>query len=401
MGASSRSVAGLGLLAAIAALVAAALAAVLIRVDIGKWSLLGLPLRVTLAALAVAALVTAILWRGRWWRHVLFGVLALILAVGVVAAQVNAHYQYLREVRDLFGHRAANEVSVAGLVRDGKLPPNGKTVELPIPGTKSGFSARPAEVYLPPAWFRDKDRKLPVLYLLHGSPGYPVDWTRGGLADVTADQWAHAHNGIAPIIVMPDINGGLTEDTECVNSPRGNAETYLMEDVRPFVIQRFGTETVPTSWAIGGLSEGGMCGLVLTLRHPEAFRTFVDFGGLSGPRSGEADDPVAAQRDLFAGSKDEFDNHEPAVLLSRKSFPGISGWFEVAHGDGGALASSNKLVPLARTAGIDTCYVVIQGGSHNFGVFAQSFRDSLPWLAARVGLVAKSPTQTALCRQGL
>src|SRR2546426_147887 len=82
-----------------------------------------------------AAFVTAILWRGRWWRHVLFGVLALILAVGVVAGQINAHYQYLREVRDLFGHRAANEVSVAGLVRDGKLPPNGKTVELPIPGT--------------------------------------------------------------------------------------------------------------------------------------------------------------------------------------------------------------------------------------------------------------------------
>jgi S-formylglutathione hydrolase FrmB len=389
---------GLGLRIGIAAILVIALATVVIRVDIGSWSLLSLTLRVGVAVAAIVAFVTAILWRGRWWRHVLFGVIAFALTVGVVALQVNAHYRYLPQVKDLFGHRAATEASAEGAVRDGKLPPTGKTIELEIPGTKSGFKARPAEIYLPPAWFRDTDRKLPVLYLMHGSPGYPVDWTRGGLADVTADQWAHAHNGIAPIIVMPDINGGLTEDTECVDSSRGNAETYLTQDVRQFVINRFGTATAPQQWAVAGLSEGGMCGLVLTLRHPDLFRTFGDYGGLSGPRSGEADDAAAAQRDLFGGSKTEFDNHEPSVLLQRKVPPGLSGWFEVAHGDGGALAAANKVEPLSKKAGIDTCFVIIQGGSHNFGVFAQSFRDSLPWIAARLGLVPKSPSQTTLCR---
>ena len=254
-------------------------------------------------------------------------------------------------------------------------------------------------MYLPPAWSRDTTRKLPVIMLMHGSPGTPEDWARGGLADVTADQWAHAHNGIAPIVVMPDINGGITEDTECVNSPRGNAETYLTVDVRDFVINRFGTDTAPGTWAVGGLSEGGMCGVILTLRHPDLFHTFINFAGLSGPRSGEADDPAAAKRDLFGGSQPDADDHEPSALLSRHPYPGVSGWFEVAHGDGGALAAANKLVPLTQKAGIDTCFVVIQGGSHNFGVFAQSFRDALPWTAARLGLVPKSPTQTALCRQ--
>lgn len=55
--------------------------------------------------------------------------------------------------------------------------------------------------------------------LLHGTPGTPQDWIDGGQAAATADAYAAAHGGRAPILVMPDINGSIDADTECVDSP--------------------------------------------------------------------------------------------------------------------------------------------------------------------------------------
>src|SRR5437764_13987889 len=100
-------------------------------------------------------------------------------------------------------------------------PASGIVVSIDIPGRSSGFQARPAQVYLPPAWFDHPRPKLPVVVLLHGTPGTPADWVDGGMAKVTADRWASGHGGVAPIVVMPDVNGSAFADTECVDSARG------------------------------------------------------------------------------------------------------------------------------------------------------------------------------------
>ena len=92
--------------------------------------------------------------------------------------------------------------------------------------------------------------------MLPGEPGSPADWTVAGNADTTADAFAAEHEGRAPIIVMPDPNGFLTEDTECVNSKFGNAETYLTVDVPAFARSEFGAATGADSLAIAGLSAG-------------------------------------------------------------------------------------------------------------------------------------------------
>src|SRR5437764_834334 len=81
--------------------------------------------------------------------------------------------------------------------------------------------ARPADVYLPPAWFRPDHPRLPVIMLLHGTPGGPSDWTRSAQADVVADQFAKSRAGMAPVLVFPDANGGPFKDTECVDGPKG------------------------------------------------------------------------------------------------------------------------------------------------------------------------------------
>ena len=54
------------------------------------------------------------------------------------------------------------------------------------PRPQSGFAARPAMVYLPPAYLTSPRAELPVLVLMAGQPGEPRDWFDGGLL---AQRW--------------------------------------------------------------------------------------------------------------------------------------------------------------------------------------------------------------------
>ena len=93
------------------------------------------------------------------------------------------------------------------------------------------------------------------------------------------DHFAEAHGGQAPIVVMPDENGTYRGDTECVDGPQGNAQTYLSEDVRNYVISTFGASPNPQHWAVVGLSEGGTCATLLAVKcRSMTQRMFADTG---------------------------------------------------------------------------------------------------------------------------
>ncbi|WP_407812297.1 alpha/beta hydrolase-fold protein, partial [Staphylococcus aureus] len=91
-----------------------------------------------------------------------------------------------------------------------------------IAGTVSGFSARDAEIYLPPAYFTNPRPELPVLVLLAGQPGAPEDWLQGGRLVQTMDTYAAAHSGLAPVVVVADGTGSELANPLCVDSQLGN-----------------------------------------------------------------------------------------------------------------------------------------------------------------------------------
>ncbi|KAA5838174.1 alpha/beta hydrolase-fold protein [Saccharopolyspora hirsuta] len=343
------------------------------------------------AALLLATLLAVALLlrrrRDRAVRYALAPLAALLLVVNVLLG-VNAYFGYYLTVSQALGTVGEEEGSLAML--DGKAVPRsaGAVVEVQIPARSSGFQARPAEVYLPPAWFTSPRPRLPVIFLLHGTPGSPQDWLDGGEAQRTVDAWAAAHGGTAPIVVMPDVNGAVFDDTECVDSPRGNAETYLTEDVPDYVRTHFLTRDPGEPWAVAGLSEGGTCAVVLALRHPDLFATFADFGGLLGPRDGDTNDPGTTVATLFADSRADFDEHEPAWLLGHRRYPGVHGFFAVGSDDPEPLAAQSQLTDLARRAGVETSAVVVPGGEHTFDVWRAGFAAALPWIAERIGLGA-------------
>ncbi|MEB3370011.1 alpha/beta hydrolase [Saccharopolyspora mangrovi] len=348
------------------------------------------PLR---AVLLTAALLSFALlawrFRDRAMRMLLVPLVVVLLAVNVLAG-ANAYYGYYLTLSQALGIAGEGQGSLAMLNARTAPPAAGVVVAVDIPGRDSGFQARPASVYLPPAWFASPRPRLPVVVLLHGTPGSPTDWLDGGEARQTADRWTAQHGGVAPIVVLPDINGGVFDDTECLDSPRGAAETYLAADVPRFVRARFLARDPGRDWAVAGLSEGGSCAIMLALRHPDVFATFGDFGGLLGPRDGDSNDPAGTVDALYGGSQQEFDAHEPVWLLSHARFPGLHGFFAVGDADAEPRAAVSQLAELSRKAGIDTEVVVIPGGEHTFDVWRAAFADALPWIARKLKLTPSS-----------
>lgn len=262
----------------------------------------------------------------------------------------------------------------------------GVVIDVEFPATLSHFRHRHAHVYLPPAWFRQSRPHLPVVLMLSGTPGDTNDWTRAGDADRTADRYAKAHDGYAPILVFADENGSTFADSECVDGPNGNAETYLIADVRREVIHRFHAAVDAKHWAIIGSSEGGTCAITLALRHPDLFATFADFGGDVSPNFGSKRTSLKA---LFGGNETTRRSYDPVWLLQHRSlmFANSTGLFDVGSDDQGPLRAARRIVAVATTAGLDV-NLTVRPGRHNFRYWRGSFQRTLPWLGLRFGLDA-------------
>src|SRR5205085_2017893 len=67
---------------------------------------------------------------------------------------------------------------------------------------KSPAGKRKMTVYTPPGY--SKDKKYPVLYLLHGIGGDEKEWPRGGAPDVILDNLAADKKIVPMIVVMPN-----------------------------------------------------------------------------------------------------------------------------------------------------------------------------------------------------
>ncbi len=354
------------------------------------------------AVFVLAAVVATVGWSDAGRRRRMCSAVAVVLTLVVALGAVNARAGTFPTVGRLVTISPEHLVDLpevlalqAAVARTGRLPDHGVVFPVTIPATVSRFDTRQAYVYLPPAWFARPTPRLPTLVLLPGEPGSAADWSQDGSADTTADEFAAAHGGQAPIIVMPDPNGVRTVDSECVNSGFGNAETYLVIDVPAFARSQLDASTAPGSLAIGGLSAGGTCSTMLALVHPDVYPTFASFSGFDAPQYEETD-RADTIRILFGGSTAAFDRHDPSQLLAANRYEGTAGWFEVGRDDEAPLAATDLLQPAAVRAGIATCVSVVPGG-HDFSVWSRALSDAFPWISWRLGLTAEPAHEPATC----
>ncbi len=139
---------------------------------------------------------------------------------------------------------------------------------------------RKAQVYTPPGY--NKDKKYPVLYLLHGIGGDENEWPRGGKPDVILDN-LYADKKLVPmIVVMP--NGRASKDLTARDpfqkqSPAFAAfEKDLLADLIPFIEKTYSVKADRESRALAGLSMGGGQSLNFGLGNLD---TFAWVGGFS------------------------------------------------------------------------------------------------------------------------
>jgi S-formylglutathione hydrolase FrmB len=264
---------------------------------------------------------------------------------------------------------------------------HGVLAPLDIPPGTSRFEHRKGALYLPPAFFDTPRPQLPVIVMLGGTPGGPEDWTRGGFASHTADAYATQHQGVAPVLAFVDHNGTFTKDTECVDGPAGNAETFLSDDAPRFLAAMLHVPLDPQHWAIAGFSEGGTCAFELGVGHPDVYGTFLDFGGDRAPNLGSSTDTL---RKLYGGDRAAMAAHDPANLLRPPRFRNVNGWFMAGASDSGHVAVADSLARAARSAGITVSEKILPG-SHNWQFAAAAFRAVLPTVAQQLGAVPGVP----------
>lgn len=354
------------------------------------------------AVLALAMLIGRYFVRRRDRRRplvvtglVLTAVVVCICAAGGINAQFDA-YPTVRAALGISNYRTVPfEASLAPQPEsDGgapnlenwtpppDLPATGAVTAATVPGAVSGFSAREARIYLPPAYFATPRPDLPVLVLLAGQPGSTEDWLVGGKLTRTMDAYAAGHRGLAPVVVLADGTGGQFANPLCVDSHLGNAATYLAVDVPAWVRSNLQVNQDPRAWAVGGLSYGGTCALQLAVTRPDVYPTFLDISGQAEPTLGDRDTTI---RDVFGGDADAFARNNPADLLAKNRYPDSAGAFVVGSSDNDFRGGIEQLAAAAKAAGMDVHLTEVPG-AHDFSVWSAGLEKEVPWLCERLGL---------------
>jgi S-formylglutathione hydrolase FrmB len=368
-----------------------------------------LPTRVMIW-IAVLAAAVGLAWGHRdrpWWRQVLAAV-AVLAVLATCVMKVNAFYGYRPTIAAAFGLPAANQIDLGELpahppvVHAGPhrplsatwhapagMPRTGRISSVTVPGRRSHFPARPAWLYLPPAYLAVPRARLPVLVMVPGQPGGPEDWLLAGRLVSVMDAFAAAHDGLAPVVIVPDTTGSNFGNTLCLDSRLGAAETYLADDVPAWLAANLDVD--PSHLAIGGFSYGGTCALQLALRRPGVYRTFLDISGQAAPTLGDLPRTIAS---AFGGDTKAFQQVDPLAELATHSYPGTAGVFVVGRADDVYRPQAEHVAVAAQQASIAVTLQEVPG-VHTWGIATAALAASLPWIAGRDGLLDPAPPPSA------
>ncbi|GER88867.1 hypothetical protein KDW_30290 [Dictyobacter vulcani] len=163
------------------------------------------------------------------------------------------------------------------------VPAFGHTQILKVRSKLLGNRMRQFEIYLPPSYNTavGKNKRYPTAYLLHGSPGQPVDWIIAGKAAESADTLIDTKKISELILVMPDGNGAPGATSEWGNSGNGKQpiEDYVSKELVKYIDQHYRTIPDADHRAIGGLSMGGFGAMNIAIHHYDVFHWVVALGG--------------------------------------------------------------------------------------------------------------------------
>ncbi|MCB8995280.1 MAG: esterase family protein [Bacteroidales bacterium] len=219
--------------------------------------------------------------------------------------------------------------------------------------SKTVGTERKALVYTPPSF--SKDKKYPVLYLLHGIGGDENEWLNGGKIQIILDN-LYSDSKIEPmIVVMP--NGRAMKDDRATGNvfdsmkvqAFANFEKDLLTSLIPFIKKNYPVKKGREHRAIAGLSMGGGQSLNFGLGNPDQFAWVGGFS--SAPNTKPP---------------------EELVPLPEKTKKQLRLLWISCGGNDGLLPFSQRTHDYLKENNVPHIYYVIPGGNHDFEVWKES-----------------------------
>jgi S-formylglutathione hydrolase FrmB len=336
------------------------------------------------------------LWGTRWWRKVI-ALVSILVFVVTAAAGINVDFGAYRNLKDalgitpypalasryLTGHAGTMDPALGRTWQPPTgMPAKGKLGTVKIPATRSGFNAREASVYLPPAALIASPPTLPVIIMFSGQPGAPADVFTSGDVSTILDAYASAHKGLAPIVVAPDQLGHPGQNPMCVDSPLGQSATYLTVDVPNWIRSHLNVGDSPNYWAVGGYSQGGTCAIQFGAGRPDLFRSIIDISGELAPTIG----PDTVNK-AFGGSTAAYNAVKPLTLLAKHApYLDTLAIFGVGTQDKKYERIEHTVLPAAAAAGMKTEFIQSPYSAHDWNTVRYALKRALPQVSTRMGL---------------
>lgn len=329
-------------------------------------------------AVAAAALGIAVvgLVQGGGWRRVLAAVL-VPAALLVPALGVNVEFAMYPTLGTVVQKDPYPELDLAAA--PAAAPPAvGEVRTIDIPGQRSGFDARPAVVYLPPAALVRDPRKLPVVLAFSGQPGAPSDLFTAGQLDKALDAYAAAHQGRAPIVVSVDQLSAPGLNTMCVDSELGKARTYVTEDVPRWLTAHLPVTTDRHAWGLAGFSQGATCAMQFVTAQPDRFGPVLAVSSELHPID---QNPQHSADRAFGGSVAAWKAAGPIAQMRANGLGGHALWLTAGSSDREFSDNAQVLARAARAAGAHATVALAPGSGHDWNTVQWSFRTELPQVA--------------------
>ena len=159
-----------------------------------------------------------------------------------------------------------------------RIKVHGKSLE----GNLAGDSPdRDVSVYLPPSYATGRNRRYPVVYLLHGYTNSDEGWygpnTKSGFQSANTTLPAVADQAIASgaaremIIVMPNAYNVYQGSMYSNSVTTGDWEAYITRDLVEYMDGHYRTISTPAARGLAGHSMGGYGAIRLAMKDPAVF----------------------------------------------------------------------------------------------------------------------------------
>jgi pimeloyl-ACP methyl ester carboxylesterase len=350
------------------------------------------------ATFAAIGLAIANLWRSPLWRKIVALVGIVVFAIAGTIG-INAVYGLNPTLGSLFGVVDDNPIVVptstataaAGPLSETFTPPadmpaKGQQGTQVIPATASGFTARAAGIYLPPAALVPNAPPLPLVIMMMGHPGNPDPSYIAGVLD----DFAAKNKGLAPIVVVPDQLGPDGNDPACADSTAyGNAETYVTKDVVEWATQNLHIMQDPKYWVIAGYSNGGGCAVKYLAKYPQQWKNLIDVSGEPFPGSEDADSVTST---IYGGDTAAFEAAKPINIMKAAppgTYDGMTAVFTAGAQDPTYIQAAEDVSSEAQAVGMSVTYYEVPGAGHTGDALPDGLQEGFTVMYPVLGLSAK------------